>query len=138
MARFFLVCLSLFAIQVAPASAQQAKSAKQLEAELEPLTKTDLKPTFDAVVECAQRNQDAGCQAARILADKLLDKPFLTALCKDTAFTITIKAKVAAINNFDRKELLLNKATDLLQLCVKKEQEKPTAPAETGPGIKKR
>jgi hypothetical protein len=138
MGTILLLSLTLLGLSSIPVSAQQRQAAKQLEAEREPLTKADLKPTFDAVVECAQRNQEAGCQAARVLADKLLDRPFVTAICKDTAFTITKKAKISAVNDFDRKELLLNKATDLLQLCAAREPEKSTPAADPNPGIKKR
>ena len=108
---------------------QTKLNSKQLEEQREPLTKADLKPTFDAVVECAQQNQEASCLAARQLADKLLDRPYLTALCKDTAFVVIQKAKPVAVNNYDRKDLLLTKANDLIQLCQGKEPEKAPAPA---------
>ncbi|MFZ4805234.1 MAG: hypothetical protein ACOYLI_11320 [Synechococcus lacustris] len=108
---------------------QTKLNSKQLEEQKEPLTKADLKPTFDAVVECAQQNQEASCLVARQLADRLLDRPYLTALCKDTAFVVIQKAKTVAINNYDRKDLLLTKANDLIQLCQAKEPEKPPAPA---------
>ena len=48
----------------------------------EPLTRDELKPTYFAIVECARRNQEPGCRAARELADELMDRPFVTALCK--------------------------------------------------------
>jgi len=138
MRSLLLIGLALVGLSATPSTAQQRQTSKQLEEERAPLSKTDLKPTFDAVVECAQRNQEAGCLAARILADKLLDRPFATAICKDTAFTITSKAKVATTNDFDRKEFLLNKATDLLALCIKRESNKTESPSELPAGVKKR
>jgi len=39
------------------------------------------------------------------------------------------KAKTVAVNNYDRKDLLLTKANDLIQLCQGKEPEKAPAPA---------
>ena len=61
----------------------------------EPLTRDELKPTYFAIVECARRNQEPGCRAARELADELMDRPFVTALCKDTAYEVTQQAKTA-------------------------------------------
>ena len=64
----------------------------------EPLTRDELKPTYFAIVECGRRNQEPGCLAARELADELMDRPFVTALCKDTAFAVTQQAKTAAVS----------------------------------------
>ena len=103
----------------------------------EPLTKADLKPTYMAIVECARRNEEAGCSAARNLADRLLDRPYVTSICKDTAFAVTLQAKTAPSNSFDRKELLVTKADDILLLCRGKEDAKPVSNT-LGDGIKKR
>ena len=103
----------------------------------EPLTKEDLKPTYLAIVECARRNQEAGCLAARQLADRLLDRPYVTSICKDTAFSVTLKAKTAPKNSFDRKELLVTKADDIMLLCRGKEDAKPVSNT-LGDGINKR
>ena len=91
----------------------------------EPLTKDELKPTYFAIVECARRNQEPGCLAARQLADELMDRPFVTALCKDTAFAVTQEAKTAETNSFERKDELVGLARDTMDLCKGKEDPRP-------------
>ena len=97
----------------------------QLDPIAEPLTREELKPTYFAIVECARRNQEPGCLAARELADKLIDRPFVTALCKDTAFAVTQEAKTAVTNTFDRKDQLVQLARDTMDLCKGKEDARP-------------
>ena len=103
----------------------------------QPLTKEDLQPTYLAIIECARRNEEPGCMAARNLADQLLDRPYVTSICKDTAFAITRKAKAASKNSFDRKELLVSKANDIVLLCQAREDPKPVSNT-LGDGIKER
>ena len=91
----------------------------------EPLTRDELKPTYFAIVECARRNQEPGCRAARELADELMDRPFVTALCKDTAFAVTQQAKPAETNTFERKDKLVRLARDTMDLCKGKEDPRP-------------
>ena len=91
----------------------------------EPLTRDELKPTYFAIVECARRNQEPGCRAARELADELMDRPFVTALCKDTAFAVTQQAKTAEQNTFERKDELVRLARDTMDLCKGKEDPRP-------------
>ena len=91
----------------------------------EPLTKDELKPTYFAIVECARRNQEPGCLAARELADELMDRPFVTALCKDTAYAVTQQAKTAETNSFERKDELVRLARDTMDLCKGKEDPIP-------------
>ena len=91
----------------------------------EPLTRDELKPTYFAIVECARRNQEPGCRAARELADELMDRPFVTALCKDTAFAVTQQAKTAEQNSFERKDELVRLARDTMELCKGKEDPIP-------------
>ena len=91
----------------------------------EPLTRDELKPTYFAIVECARRNQEPGCRAARELADELMDRPFVTALCKDTAFAVTQEAKTASKNSFERKDQLVSLARDTMDLCKGKEDPRP-------------
>ena len=91
----------------------------------EPLTRDELKPTYFAIVECARRNQEPGCRAARELADELMDRPFVTALCKDTAFAVTQEAKTAESNSFERKDELVRLARDTMDLCKGKEDPRP-------------
>ena len=91
----------------------------------EPLTRDELKPTYFAIVECARRNQEPGCLAARELADELMDRPFVTALCKDTAFAVTQQAKTAEQNSFERKDELVRLARDTMDFCRGKEDPIP-------------
>ena len=91
----------------------------------EPLTRDELKPTYFAIVECARRNQEPGCRAARELADELMDRPFVTALCKDMAFAVTQQAKPAETNTFERKDELVRLARDTMDLCKGKEDSRP-------------
>ena len=91
----------------------------------EPLTRDELKPTYFAIVECARRNEEPGCRAARQLADELMDRPFVTALCKDTAFAVTQEAKTASKNSFERKDQLVSLARDTMDLCKGKEDPRP-------------
>ena len=91
----------------------------------EPLTRDELKPTYFAIVECARRNQEPGCRAARELADELMDRPFVTALCKDTAYAVTQQAKTAETNSFERKDELVRLARDTMDLCKGKEDPIP-------------
>ena len=91
----------------------------------EPLTRDELKPTYFAIVECARRNEEPGCLAARQLADELMDRPFVTALCKDTAFAVTQEAKTASKNSFKRKDQLVRLARDTMDLCKGKEDPQP-------------
>lgn len=91
----------------------------------EPLTRDELKPTYFAIVECARRNQEPGCLAARQLADELMDRPFVTALCKDAAFAVTQEAKTAATNSFERKDNLVSLARDTMDFCKGKEDPRP-------------
>ena len=91
----------------------------------EPLTRDELKPTYFAIVECARRNQEPGCLAARELADELMDRPFVTALCKDTAYAVTQEAKTAEQNSFERKDQLVRLARDTMDLCKGKEDPIP-------------
>ena len=102
-----------------------AMAQPQVDPLAEPLTRDELKPTYFAIVECARRNQEPGCLAARELADELMDRPFVTALCKDTAFAVTQQAKPAETNTFERKDELVRLARDIMDLCKGKEDPRP-------------
>ena len=102
-----------------------AMAQPQVDPLAEPLTRDELKPTYFAIVECARRNQEPGCRAARELADELMDRPFVTALCKDTAFAVTQQAKPAETNTFGRKDELVLLARDTMELCKGKEDPRP-------------
>ena len=102
-----------------------AMAQPQVDPLAEPLTRDELKPTYFAIVECARRNQEPGCRAARQLADELMDRPFVTALCKDTAFAVTQQAKPAETNTFGRKDELVRLARDTMELCKGKEDPRP-------------
>ena len=102
-----------------------AMAQPQVDPLAEPLTRDELKPTYFAIVECARRNQEPGCLAACELADELMDRPFVTALCKDTAFAVTQQAKPAETNTFERKDELVRLARDTMDLCKGKEDPRP-------------
>ena len=102
-----------------------AMAQPQVDPLAEPLTRDELKPTYFAIVECARRNQEPGCLAARELADELMDRPFVTALCKDSAFAVTQEAKTANKNSFDRKDKLVSLARDTMDFCKGKEDPRP-------------
>ena len=102
----------------------------------EPLTRDELKPTYFAIVECARRNQEPGCLAARELADELMDRPFATALCKDTAFAVTQQAVTVESNTFDRKDRLVRQARDIMDLCKGKEDPRPVSGELEDSGVK--
>ena len=102
-----------------------AMAQPQVDPLAEPLTRDELKPTYFAIVECARRNQEPGCLAARQLADELMDRPFVTAFCKDTAYAVTQQAKTAEMNSFERKEELVRLARDTMDLCKGKEDPRP-------------
>jgi hypothetical protein len=102
-----------------------AMAQPQVDPLAEPLTRDELKPTYFAIVECARRNQEPGCLAARQLADELMDRPFVTAFCKDTAYAVTQQAKTAEMNSFERKEELVRLARDTMDLCKGKEDPIP-------------
>ena len=102
-----------------------AMAQPQVDPLAEPLTRDELKPTYFAIVECARRNQEPGCQAARELADELMDRPFVTALCKDTAYEVTQQAKTAETNSCERKDELVRLARDTMDLCKGKEDPIP-------------
>ena len=102
-----------------------AMAQPQVDPLAEPLTRDELKPTYFAIVECARRNQEPGCLAARELADELMDRPFVTALCKDTAFAVTQEAKTAETNSFERKDELVRLARDTMDFCKGKEDPIP-------------
>ena len=95
------------------------------QAQEDPLTRVDLRPVYDAVVACAQRNDDGDCQQARQRADRLLDRPFVTALCKDNAFAVTVRAVPVAGNPYERREDLLRRADELMATCTAREPQKP-------------
>ena len=116
-----LLSAAAFALLVPTAAMAQS----QVDPLAEPLTRDELKPTYFAIVECARRNQEPGCLAARQLADQLMDRPFVTALCKDSAFAVTQEAKTANKNSFDRKDKLVSLARDTMDFCKGKEDPRP-------------
>lgn len=96
------------------------------QAQGEALTRLDLRPVYDAVVACAQGNDTGSCQLARREADRLLDRPFVTALCKDNAFAVTVRAIPVPGNPYERREDLLRRADELMATCTAREPQKPT------------
>jgi len=103
----------------------------------EPLTRSDLRPVYDAVVACAQGNDEVSCQQARQRADRLLDRTFVTALCKDNAFAVTVRAVTVVGNPYERREDLLRRADELMATCTGREPpsaQPPGGQRPSGPG----
>jgi hypothetical protein len=90
------------------------------------------------VLDCGRENNATSCDAARKVADPLMDHPRLPASCKDLLWTIREKAVVAPTNTFTRREQLNRAASDLMPICRERDAVKPvTKPAETkGPTLK--
>lgn len=84
------------------------------------------------VFDCGRENTASSCQAARAVADPLLDHPRLPASCKDILWTIRQEAVVAASNSFNRREVLNKAGAGLLPLCRERDQVKP-APSQVQP-----
>ncbi len=90
------------------------------------------------VLDCGRENNAASCDAARKVADPLMDHPRLPASCKDVIWTIREKAVVAATNTFNRREELNKAAADIMPICREREAVKPAAKPEDrkGPSLK--
>ena len=90
------------------------------------------------VLDCGRENNAASCDAARKVADPLLDHPRVPASCKDLLWTIREKAVVAATNSFNRREQLNRAAADIMPICREREAVKPAAKPEEkkGPSLK--
>jgi hypothetical protein len=82
------------------------------------------------VLDCGRENTAASCEAARKVADPLLDHPRLPASCKDLLWTIRDKAVVAPANTFNRREQLNRAAGDLMPVCRERGAVKPAAKPE--------
>ena len=90
------------------------------------------------VLDCGRENNATSCDAARKVADPLMDHPRLPASCKDLLWTIREKAVVAPTNTFTRREQLNRAAADVMPICRERDAVKPvTKPAENrGPTLK--
>lgn len=90
------------------------------------------------VLDCGRENNATSCEAARKVADPLLDHPRLPASCKDVLWTIREKAVVAPTNSFKRREELNQAAADILPICRERDAVKPAAKpdANKGPSLK--
>lgn len=91
-----------------------------------------------SVLTCGRENTASSCEAARQLADPLLDHPRLPSSCKDILWTIREQAVVAASNSVKRRDLLNGAAGDLLPVCRQRELVKPSAKpaAPQGPALR--
>ena len=90
------------------------------------------------VLDCGRENNAASCDAARKVADPLMDHPRLPASCKDVIWTIREKAVVAPTNTFNRREELNKAAADIMPICREREAVKPAAKPDDkkGPSLK--
>lgn len=86
------------------------------------------------VLDCGRENNAASCDAARKVADPLLDHPRLPASCKDLLWTIRERGVVAPSNSFNRREQLNKAAADIMPLCRERQPAKPDAKPEQRPG----
>ena len=86
------------------------------------------------VLDCGRENNTSSCDAARKVADPLLDHPRLPASCKDLLWTIREKAVVAPTNSFSRREELNRAAGDLMPVCRERNLMKPAAKPEENKG----
>lgn len=86
------------------------------------------------VLDCGRDNQGASCEAARGVADSLMDHPRLPASCKDVLWAIRERAVVAPTNNFSRREQLNKAAADLMPICRERDGVKPAAKPEQRQG----
>ena len=90
------------------------------------------------VLDCGRENSAASCDAARKVADPLMDHPRLPASCKDLLWTIREKAVVVPTNSFNRREELNRAAANLMPICRERDAVKPAAKPgeEKGPSLK--
>lgn len=90
------------------------------------------------VLDCGRENNSTSCDAARTVADQLMDHPRLPASCKDLLWTIREQAVVVPNNTFNRRERLNRAAADIMPICRERNPVKPAAkPEDTrGPSLK--
>lgn len=90
------------------------------------------------VLDCGRDNNPSSCDAARQVADPLLDHPRLPASCKDLLWTIRERAVVAPSNSFNRRERLNRAAAEIMPLCRQRDAVKPAAKPEEqkGPSLR--
>jgi len=87
-----------------------------------------------SVLTCGRENTESSCEAARQLADPLLDHPRLPSSCKDILWSIREQAVVGPSDSVKRRDLLNRAAGDLLPVCRQREQVKPSARPEAPQG----
>ena len=90
------------------------------------------------VLDCGRENTSTSCDAARQVADPLLDHPRLPASCKDLLWSIRENAVVAPTNSFNRREALNRAAGDLMPVCRERAPVTPAAtpPDQPGPSLR--
>ena len=90
------------------------------------------------VLDCGRDNNASSCDAARQVADPLLDHLRLPASCKDLLWTIRERAVVAPSNSFNRREQLNRAAAEIMPLCRQRDVVKPAAKPEEqkGPSLR--
>jgi hypothetical protein len=90
------------------------------------------------VLDCGRDNNASSCDAARRVADPLLDHPRLPASCKDLLWTIRQRAVVAPSNSFNRREQLNRAAADITPICRQRDAAKPAAKPDDqrGPSLR--
>ena len=87
-------------------------------------SKDKLKEIQSAAFSCSRENTRATCERARQLADPLMDHPRLPGLCKDELWTLMEKARVAAKNDYRRRDAIDLSARRISKVCAEPKKKK--------------
>ena len=81
---------------------------------------------------CSLNNSTDPCDRTRKRADELMDHPRLPVICKDVLWSLFGEARVAATNNFRRRNAIDQPARRLIRVCSELvKPSKEPAPART-------
>ena len=87
-------------------------------------SKEKQKEIQSAAFSCSRENTKTTCERARQLADPLMDHPRLPGLCKDELWNLMQKAKVAAKNNYKRRDAIDFSARRISKVCAEPKKKK--------------
>ena len=94
-------------------------------------SKDQLRAVQSAAFDCSRENSEETCDRARSLADPLMDHPLLPGVCKDVAWSLLEQARVAATNDYKRRDAIDEPAKRLTRICAKPKKAKPVAPTQS-------
>ena len=97
-------------------------------------SKDQLRAVQSAAFDCSRENSEETCDRARSLADPLMDHPLLPGVCKDVAWSLLEQARVAATNDYKRRDAIDEPARRITRICAKPakpKKAKPVAPAQS-------